>query len=63
MIKSRRLRWAGYEAWMEEGKSSFKLLTGTTAGKRPLGRPSMALQYVDTAVEGSKLYCYNKRAI
>ena len=24
---------------MEEGKSTFKILTGTPAGKRPLGRP------------------------
>ena len=24
---------------MEEGRSSFKILTGTPAGKRPLGRP------------------------
>ena len=24
---------------MEEGRSAFKILTGTSAGKRPLGRP------------------------
>ena len=24
---------------MEEGRSAFKVLTGTPAGKRPLGRP------------------------
>ena len=24
---------------MEEGKSAFKILTGTPTGKRPLGRP------------------------
>ena len=24
---------------MEEGKSAFKILTGTLTGKRPLGRP------------------------
>ena len=24
---------------MEEGRSDFKMLTGTPAGKRPLGRP------------------------
>ena len=29
------MRWAGHVARMEEGKSSFKILTG----KRPLGRP------------------------
>ena len=39
MIKSRKLRWAGHVARMEEGRSAFKILTGTPAGKRPLGRP------------------------
>ena len=39
VIKSRRLRWAGHVARMEEGRSAFKILTGTPAGKRPLGRP------------------------
>ena len=28
LIKSRRLRWAGHVARMEEGKSAFKVLTG-----------------------------------
>ena len=37
--KSRRLRWAGHEARMEEGRSAFKMLTGKPTGKRPLGRP------------------------
>ena len=39
VIKSRRLRWAGYVARMEENRSAFKILTGKPAGKRPLGRP------------------------
>ena len=39
VIKSRILRRAGYVARMEEGKSVFKILTGTCTGKRPLGRP------------------------
>ena len=39
VIKSRRLRWAGDVARMEEHRSAFKILTGTSAGKRPLGRP------------------------
>jgi hypothetical protein len=38
MLKSRRLRWAGQVAKMEEGRSAFKILTGTPAGKRLLGR-------------------------
>ena len=37
MIKSRRLRWAGHVARMEEGRSAFKILTGTPAGKTPFG--------------------------
>ena len=28
VIKSRRLRWAGHVAKMEEGRSAFKILTG-----------------------------------
>ena len=39
VIKSRRLRWAGYVARMEERRSAFKILTGKPTGKRPLGRP------------------------
>jgi len=41
VIKSRRLRWAGHLVRMEEGRSVFKILTGTPAGKRPLGRPRL----------------------
>ena len=39
VIKSRRLRWAGHVARMEEGRSAFKILTGKPKGKRPFGRP------------------------
>ena len=39
VIKSRRFRWAGHVARMEEGRSAFKILTGKPTGKRPLGRP------------------------
>ena len=39
VINSRRLRWAGHVARMEEGRSAFKILTGGPAGKRPLKRP------------------------
>ena len=37
-LMSRRLRWAGHEARMEEGRRAFKMLTGKPAGKRTLGR-------------------------
>ena len=33
------LRWAGHVARMEEGRSAFKILTGTPARKRTLGKP------------------------
>ena len=39
VIKSRRLRWAGHVARMEEGRSAFKILTGKLTGNIPLGRP------------------------
>ena len=39
VIKSIKLRWAGHVARMEEGRSAFKILTGKSIGKRPLGRP------------------------
>ena len=39
VIESRRLRWAGHVAKMKEGRSAFKILIGTPAGKIPLGRP------------------------
>ena len=38
VIKTRRLRWAGHVARMEEGRNSLKILTGTPTGKRPLER-------------------------
>ena len=39
VIKSIRLRWAGYVVRMEEGRSAFKILRGKPTGIRPLGRP------------------------
>ena len=33
------MRCEGHVARMEEGKGAFKILTGTPAGKIPLGRP------------------------
>ena len=39
VIKSRRLRWAGFVARMEEGRIAFNILTGTPTGMRPVGRP------------------------
>ena len=39
MIKSRRLRWPGHVARMEESRNAFKILPGKPTGKIPLGRP------------------------
>ena len=39
VTKSRRLRWAGHVARIEEGRSAFKILTGNPTRKRPLWRP------------------------
>ena len=38
VIKSRRLRWAGHVARMEEGRGVHSVLVGKPDGKRPLGR-------------------------
>jgi hypothetical protein len=39
VIKSRRMRWAGHVARMEEGRSVYRVLVGRPERKRPLGRP------------------------
>jgi hypothetical protein len=39
VIKSRRMRWAGQVARMEEGRGAYRILVGRPEGRRPLGRP------------------------
>ena len=39
VVKSRRMRWAGYVACMGEGRGVHRVLVGKPGGKRPLGRP------------------------
>ena len=39
VIKSRRKRWAGHVARLEEGRSVHRVFVGKSEGKRPLGRP------------------------
>ena len=41
VIKSRRLRWAGHVARMNEDMSALIILTGTPTVNRPLGRPGL----------------------
>jgi hypothetical protein len=38
IIKSRRMRWAGHVARMEEKRNVYRLLAGKPEGKRLLGR-------------------------
>ena len=38
-LKSRRLRWAGHIAHMEQSRNVYRVLVGKPEGKRPLGRP------------------------
>jgi len=39
VIKSRRMRWAGYVARMGEERGLYRVLVGKPEGRRPMGRP------------------------
>jgi hypothetical protein len=39
IIKSRRMRWVGHVARIEEKRKAYRVLVGKPEGKRPLGRP------------------------
>jgi hypothetical protein len=39
MIKSRRMKWAGYVAHMGEMRNAYKILVGKLKQKRPFVRP------------------------
>ena len=38
-LKSRRLRWAGHVARMEQSRNAYRVLVEKPEGKRSLGRP------------------------
>ena len=38
-LKSRRLRWAGHVAHMEQSRNAYRVLMGKPEEKKPLGRP------------------------
>jgi hypothetical protein len=40
-IKSRRMRWAGHVACMEEKRDAYRVLVGKPEGKGPLERPRL----------------------
>jgi hypothetical protein len=39
MIKSWRMRWAGYVAQMRKKRNAYKILVGKPEGRRPPGTP------------------------
>jgi hypothetical protein len=39
VIKSRRMRWAGYVARRGEKRGAYSILVGRPEGRRPIGRP------------------------
>jgi hypothetical protein len=39
MIKSRKMKWAGYVACMGEVRGVYRVLVGSPEDKRPPGRP------------------------
>ena len=41
VIKSRRTRWAGHVARMDERRGAYGILVGRTEGRRSLGRPRL----------------------
>ena len=47
---SRRLRWGGHVARMEEGRSTFKILTCKPTVKRPLGRPRHRMDFAEIGI-------------
>jgi hypothetical protein len=44
VIKSRRMRWAGYVACMGEGRVVYRVWVGRSGGKKPLGRSRRRLE-------------------
>ena len=47
VIKSRRMRWAGHVARMEERRGVHRALLGKPEGMRPLGRPRRRLEGIN----------------
>jgi len=39
VIKSRRIRWAGHVARMDEKRGVYRVLMGKPERRRPMGRP------------------------
>jgi hypothetical protein len=62
-IKSRRMRWAGHVARMEEGRSLYRVLVGRPKRKRSQGRPrrrwqdNIKLDLRDIGIDGANWIC------
>jgi hypothetical protein len=41
LVKSRRMRWVGHMALMEDRRVALRILVGKPEGKIPLGRPNV----------------------
>jgi hypothetical protein len=73
MIKSRRMRWTGHIAWIEEKRNPYRILGGKREEERPLERPRrrwvdnikidlrelgwVRMEWIDVAQEGSCEHC------
>jgi hypothetical protein len=59
VIKSRRMRWAGHVARLEEGRGVYRVLVGRPEVSRPLGRPrrrwedNIKMHLTEIGIDGS----------
>jgi len=44
VIKSRRMRWAGHVARMEDRRTAYRVLVGKPEGKKLLWKPRLSLE-------------------
>jgi hypothetical protein len=44
MIKSRKMGWVGYVAYIREKRMAYRILVGKSEGKKPLIRPRFRWQ-------------------
>ena len=55
VIKSRRMRWAGHVARMDEERGVYRVLVGKPEERRPLGRPRQ--RWVDIRMDLQEVEC------
>jgi hypothetical protein len=60
VVKSRKMRWVGHVAYMEEGRGVYRVFIGRPKGKRPFGRPryrwedNVKMDLRETGINGAK---------